>query len=246
VKIVVRGDVHLGLVSDGLSRLEEQRRVLKHTVEVVGDLKPDLFVDLGDLFDSPKPAPDAVAAAVRYFGELARLPTDCHLLAGNHDKPTRGSVNSLLPFVELGEILEGSPTIHLEPGYHPTDRALLLFLPFVTDAEARAAGGEEFPTAQHWIDRWGDYVLLQTGEMPIVVFSHLEVPGARYADDDRTQRDVGTKIPDSLLESERVLRVYAGHVHRYQELERVTVVGSALHVDFGEATDRKGMIVVEV
>jgi DNA repair exonuclease SbcCD nuclease subunit len=222
VKIVVRGDVHLGLVSDGLSRLEEQRRVLKHTVEVVGDLKPDLFVDLGDLFDSPKPAPDAVAAAVRYFGELARLPTDCHLLAGNHDKPTRGSVNSLLPFVELGEILEGSPTIHLEPGYHPTDRALLLFLPFVTDAEARAAGGE------------------------IVVFSHLEVPGARYADDDRTQRDVGTKIPDSLLESERVLRVYAGHVHRYQELERVTVVGSALHVDFGEATDRKGMIVVEV
>ena len=57
MKILVRGDIHLDLVSDGVPRLDEQVRVLEYTVAEIRRLQPDVFVDLGDLFDRPRPSP---------------------------------------------------------------------------------------------------------------------------------------------------------------------------------------------
>lgn len=242
MRIVVRGDLHLDLVSDGLRRLDEQARVVDFTLDVLEDLKPDVFVDLGDLFDRTRPSPDAYALAARYvlrLGEL--LGHRAYVLAGNHDKPTRGHANALAPLEELegvGVQVVVGPYLDV----YPSQGTTLAFLPYVTDWEARQ---EAFGSAQELLDGFVAG-LLESEARRILAFTHLEVPGARLADDDRVQRDVGTAIPGALLEDERVVRVYAGHVHKYQELKRVTVVGSALHVDFGEAADPKGLIVAEV
>lgn len=261
MKILVRGDLHLDLVSDGLSRLEEQERVIAHTLSALRLLNPDVFVDLGDLFDRPRPSPSAYAVALEYASNLrdwwenlaatrklstvARLEDHVFVLAGNHDKISRGAVSALRPLESLwstSSVIARSivlPDIVDLEGGGPR----LVFLPYVTDWEARNVDSG-FETAQELLDEFAGRSLEDCESA--VVFTHLEVPGARLADDERVQRDVGTSIPGALLEDDRVLRIYAGHVHKYQELERVTVVGSALHVDFGEAADAKGMIYAEV
>ena len=243
MRVLVTGDKHLGLVSDGVPRLEEQRRVLDAVVELARAEEPDVVVDLGDLFHVPRPGPDAYAVAFNYLRRLEKVaPT--FVLAGNHDKPSRGACNSLLP---LGEVFEGGfvQTVPLPMRSNVySGNFELLFLPFVTEFEAREAGDTD---TQSYLDRVVEGFLGSTrGRAKVLAFAHLEVPGAKRGPDDVTQRDVGTSIPRALLEDPRVLRVYAGHVHHHQELERVTVVGSSIHVDFGEARSPKGVVLAEV
>jgi len=245
MRVLVTGDKHLGLTSDGEPRLEEQRRVLARCVELLEERMPDVYVDLGDLFHSPRPGPDAYEVAFEYLRAVAewtsrREGRAAWVLAGNHDKPTRGMVNALTPLAGFPRL----PRVMTSPLLQPWDsRAALLFLPFVTEWEARRAGYEG---AQAWLDDAAEGALTLRERTPLLVFSHLEVPGATAHAWDATQRDVGLRIPAALLAGERVLRIYAGHVHRHQVLERVTVVGSAVHVDFGEAADPKGALLAEV
>jgi len=250
LRVLVSGDKHLGLVSDGLPRLPEQQRILDHVVGVLEARDPDVYVDLGDLFDASRPAPDAVEAALLYSARVERWSQHrseqpaVTFLAGNHDKPTRGVVHALMPLAFAGRWdLSSNPFAPVVdvPGFEVVGGATLLYLPFVTEWEARQ---REQPSAQAWLDRVSADALV-TGRR-VIAFAHLEVPGATIDAEDSRQRDVGLHVPDCLLESDQVARVFCGHVHRYQELPKVTVVGSALHVDFGEAADSKGIIYAEV
>jgi len=248
VRVLVTGDKHLGLVSDGVARLEEQARVLRAIVELASELKPDVYVDLGDLFNSPSPGPEAYAVALEYLLPLSRRVSSIYVLAGNHDKRTRGSVNSLLPLEALArdDAFAGRVEVITEPILVREGSEFLFLLPFVTEAEARERGA--FEDSQSFLDRFAEGEL-ESGlprKARALAFAHLEVPGAKRGPDDVTQRDVGTSIPRALLEDPRVLRVYAGHVHHHQELDRVTVVGSSIHVDFGEARSPKGVVLAEV
>lgn len=246
MKILTRGDLHLDLISDGLRRLEEQARVVEHTLEVIRSLRPDVFVDLGDLFDRTRPSPASYALAIEYALALGReMGHRAYIIGGNHCKPSRGEENALTPLLALEDV---GPRVVLEPTFddYPGNGVGLAFLPYVTDWEARHVNGA-FDSAQALLDDFAEAVVLAYPDLDrFVAFTHLEVPGAEIADDDRVQRDVGTSIPAALLESPKVIRIFAGHVHKAQEVGKVTVVGSALHVDFGEAADPKGMIYAEV
>jgi len=251
MRLLVSGDKHLGLISDGMERLEEQARVLRGIVKTLLEEDPDVFVDLGDLFHVPRPSPAVYVLALKYFFEVnywaSRKGRRAFFLAGNHDKPTRGDVHALSPLKEVSELLDwgvSSPVIDL-PLMVEGRNLNLIFLPHVTDFEAlvNSVGGKN---AEEYLEEFAEVSLRDTGVKKILVFSHLEVPGATASVDETVQRDVGLSVPRSLLEAENVLRVYAGHIHRYQELEKVTVVGSSIYVDFGEADDPKGMILSEV
>jgi len=89
-------------------------------------------------------------------------------------------------------------------------------------------------------------VILKNADLPIVAFSHLEATGFKLGQFEPVQRDTVVLIPARLIKSKKVIRVYAGHVHKHQEVGKVNVVGSSIHVDFGEADDPKGMILAEV
>jgi DNA repair exonuclease SbcCD nuclease subunit len=247
MRLLVTGDKHLGLSSDGESRLEEQRRVLARCVELLGERDPDVYVDLGDLFHSPRPGPDAYEAAFEYLRAVAEWTAGkegraAFVLAGNHDKPTRGMVNALSPLMGFKRL----PQVLLTPWSRTVRRgSVLLFLPFVTAWEARTVFGGA--AEQDLMDQAAEAALAEAGAGGrVLAFTHLEVPGAKRNEWDVTQRDVGLRIPAVLLADPRVLRVYAGHIHRHQAVGNVTVVGSAIHVDFGEAADPKGAILAEV
>lgn len=247
MRVLVTGDKHLGLTSDGEPRLGEQRRVLDRCAELLRDLNPDAYVDLGDLFHSPRPGPDAYEVAFDYLREIGKWCANsgrpAFLLAGNHDKQTRGGVSALAPLEALRRSFPQLPEPVLRPKTAGVGPVVFVLLPFVTEWEARQAG---HASAQAWMDDGAARVSEKTGGRRLLVFCHMEVPGATAHAWDATQRDVGLRLPAALLENPLTVRAYAGHVHRHQELERVTVVGSAVHVDFGEAPDEKGAVLAEV
>lgn len=251
VKILVSGDKHLGLVSDGMDRLDEQWRIVERTLEVLEEEKPDVFVDLGDLFHSPRPSPAAYELALRYLTNVMKYVFDvggyAYFLVGNHDKPTRGNSHALLP---LDVICDSHPRANSEVIDLPTSRMVcgvdLLFLPFVTEWEAKEDSKNLFSSVSDYLVSYVKGKFELGGSSPIVAFTHLEVPNVVGSDGETVKRDTGLCIPQLILENERVIHVYAGHEHRPQELGKVTVVGSAIHVDFGEADETKGMILAEV
>jgi len=254
MKILVSGDKHLGLVSDGMSRLEEQRRVLAEVVRVLNAEAPDVFVDLGDLFHSPRPGPDAYEVAFEYVRNVAEWARPhgsvAYFLVGNHDKTTRGRVHALTP---MKMAFRGNPTIEvvdlpctrLDSIYSP--KLCLVFLPHVTDWEAREFSGGACSAREYLREASKNQLKFAEREtIPVVAFTHLGVEGSRIGAGDSVQRDTGLCIPEELLASKSLLHVYAGHVHGYQTVgKKVTVVGSAIYVDFGEAADRKGMILAK-
>ena len=258
MRILLSGDKHLGLVSDGMERLAEQEKILNRTVELLRAEDPDLFVDLGDLFHSPRPGPAAYEMAVRYLCSLADWAEPrgrtAFMMVGNHDKPTRGRAHALSPLSPLEDHFRGVAAAGTKMGSNvvPPVRIVaepevaeyqgweLLFLPHFTDWEAREVDVDSCATA--YVDEFAVDALEEIAGKPVLAFAHLEVPGARMSNDETVQRDTGLRIPGEVLDAENVVRVYAGHVHKYQELERVTVVGSSIYVDFGEAADPKGLI----
>ena len=239
------GDKHLGLVSDGVSRLGEQRTILDACVAELNRGEVNVYVDLGDLFDVPRPGSDAHALGLRYATQVADWRSinpdkrQAYFLRGNHDVTSRGGISALEPIKELGTTDDMFPEVVELPKAVRFNDVLLVFLPFLTSVDSGDHDSvKEFMdvVVQDMVER------ADNEKIGIVAFSHLEVPGSTNNAWDSRQRDVGLTIPDVLLEYERLIRVYAGHIHRYQHVDPVTVVGSALHVDFGEALDPKGIV----
>ncbi len=256
MKLMVSGDKHLGLVSDGMERLEEQQRLLNKTIEILKDENPDIYIDLGDLFHVSRPGPASYAAGLQYLTQVAnwaknRVDSHAFIMVGNHDKQTRGYVHALTPFIPVINYISKTDennlqTLRLVPNpmfiYHK--EYYLVFLPHVTDWEARTVDSKY--DAKEYLFKFSLRVLDQIRGKPFIVFSHLEVPGAKMSNNETVQRDTGLQIPSKLIDAKNLVRVYAGHIHKFQEMKRVTVVGSALHVDFGEALDQKGVIISNI
>lgn len=236
MKILVTGDKHIGLISDGLTRYDEQKRVLDFIVKRVESA--DVHIDLGDLFDSPKPSPEAYKLAMEYMVGLSKCHTMSYVIAGNHDKPTRGMWSALDPFEAIEDSIPRFPTVVQHPWVANINDTQLAFIPFVTEFQAKQEG---FKSAQELIDTFADEI---DGSLPTLAFAHLDVPGSKQNEHDSRQRDIGTHIPDRLVDV--CERVYVGHIHKYQVLGDVTIVGSAIHIDFGESNDVKGIVELEI
>lgn len=242
MKILWKGDSHLGLHSDGHPRLSEQRRLHQEIVEIVQQINPDVFVDLGDVFDSPRPGPDAYEVAFEYGQALATTGVRSFVLTGNHDKRTRGGVHALSPWKVFGTHLPqvvDSPRVFTFPG----EAFELLLLPHVNEWEARA---EVDGSAQGWLDACAAAAVGNlVGQDRLIVGAHLELGGATPPGD-LVFRPSGLSVPEVLLRSRSVDRVFLGHIHSHQRLEKVTVVGSILYVTFAEVQDQKGLVLYEV
>ena len=189
---------------------------------------------MGDLFERPNPTPLLIAESIRHFNEVDKQIARSFWLVGNHDRPSRGEHHALLPLVEVGAKVVAEPdTWELDDG------VVILTLPYVTDWMARQRG---FESAQVWLDEYAKDTVegLEDGERLYVV-GHLDVYGSEHSD----ERDIGLHVPTALLESAE--HIWLGHVHKHQSVGgNVTIVGSAIVANFGEADEVKGIVEVEL
>lgn len=237
MKIMIKGDGHLGLTTEGESRLEEQRLIHEHCINLADHERPDVYVDLGDLYHTPNPRSEVHAVGIEYARQTTVDDRTSFFLLGNHEMPTRGMDHAQQPIQSATEVVVVDKPVSVEK-----DGILLAMLPFVTDWKAKLWG---FESAQECLNKFAEGILSGCAKIKkILVFGHLEAHGVQVGSD-QIVRDIGLHVPPCLLDAQVVERVFIGHIHQYQQTDRVTVVGSCIQGDFGDVVD-KGVVVVEV
>jgi len=109
MKILHTSDWHLGKKLESLSRIEEQREVMKEILEIAERESVDVVLIAGDIFDTYNPSTEAEEL---YYKTIKRLSRDGSVpvivIAGNHDSPER--IDAPRPLaVENGIIVVGEP-----------------------------------------------------------------------------------------------------------------------------------------
>ena len=257
MKLIVTGDKHLGLVSDGMSRYDEQFEILQYIVKTVQRIKPDIYVDLGDLFHNPNPSVESYHLASMYIQGIAEYIREskayAFFMTGNHDKKTQSSIHALSPFSFLFRYMNkaiASDMDHLyvidKPTYQyaKAHKVGLMFFPYVTEYEA--INNHKKESARICLDDFAfDAMEYNKDYRKFFAFSHLEIPGAEMSNGETVQRCTGLDIPDFLLRQKNLVQLFAGHIHKPQKVNKATIVGSSIRVNFGEYDDEKRFIYLE-
>ncbi|HVL82939.1 MAG TPA: exonuclease subunit SbcD [Pseudonocardia sp.] len=259
MRLLHTADWHVGKTLKGVSRLDEQREVLREIVHIARDQEVDAVLVAGDLYDSAAPSAAAQQLVVRTLTALAGTGAQVIAIAGNHDHaPTMDAYG---PFAAAaGVTLAGT--------VRPADRggvveftaggqcATVALLPFLSQRWAvRAAELVTQTPAQQTLayDRQVRDVLaaLTAGFRPDtvnLVLAHLTVLGGTFGGGERQAQSIfeyavpaGAFPPDAHY-------VALGHLHRRQRMPAAAPVhysGAPLAVDFGEQDNAPVVCLVE-
>lgn len=259
-------DSHLDLQTYGRSRAPDHERVLAEIVAIAREVRPDLVVHTGDLFDTVRPSTDAMHRAVAWLQELAALSAAGVIVTcGNHESPSlfRLFARILGPearvrFVDRARLPEDGGIIDL-PGPRG-QRIRVAPLPFVH--ANRVLDEAVFTDASTWTGTYADRIRrveqilgqgLAHGYQPatdVLLFAaHLHVAGAHFGNTGERPLHL-SEIYGTTLETLPAVNYAAfGHIHTPQQLPGSTVsgayAGSPIQTDFGEEGQEKSVVIVE-
>jgi exonuclease SbcD len=230
MKIIHLADSHLGFSS--YSRLDEHGRNrieemvysgFEKAIEKIIELRPDAVVHAGDVFHHVRPKIKPLVVFQRGLLKLMEEDIPVIIISGNHDAPK--SFSSTSPF-RLFEDLRG---VHIAQRYkyERTEVGDHYFhcIPFCLEPQDYLAEFER-------IERLGRDVLVMHGLVESLA--------------NRKMRSVGEhELKDSFLKSDFDY-IALGHFHGQAQLSRnAWYSGSLEYFNFGEAQDRKGMLLVD-
>ncbi len=272
MKILHTSDWHLGRTLYGRKRYEEFSAFLDWLIQTIEAENIDILLVAGDIFDTSTPSNQAQEL---YYRFLSRAAISCcrHvvIIAGNHDSPSfLNAPKKLLQAMNIHIVsaITDSPAdevITLYQGNRP--EAIVCAIPYLRDRDIRTAEpGETIDTKNaklieglknHYTDVCAIAEQQQTAfknagykDIPIIAMGHLFTAGGRTVDDDGVRElYVGSLIhinKESFPPSIDYLAL--GHLHVAQKVAAASHIrysGSPLPMGYGEATQKKQVIVVD-
>jgi len=259
VKILHTSDWHVGRTIRGRSRAEEHRAALGEITGIAGADGVDLVLVAGDLFDVVAPSPESEQIVFRALLDLAEV-APVVIVAGNHDHPRR--LEAVAPLLELGRVRVGAAlkrpdeggVITVDTGSGETARIALV--PFVSQRAIVSAGdlmaldpdqhgGKYAGRLAGVIDKLTEDITLDQVNL---VVAHLMVAGGTPGGGERSAHTIFDYAVSAQAFDGSLSYVALGHLHRAQRVPApgpVWYSGSPLQMDFGEAEDRKVVLLVE-
>jgi exonuclease SbcD len=260
MRILHTADWHVGRRLGRHDRTEEMRAALDEVVAIADAERVDLVVVAGDVFDRAAPPVEALSLGL---GSLLRLAEGRPLVvvAGNHDAP---------------ELFEALSPLLTERGVHAIGRirspgaggvlgpeelgvpAVVAGFPFLREgrvvdfmAETGRWYGQYAAKVAAIAAAYNDALVERAGHdlVPILV-AHFMVHGVRVS---RSEREL--HIGDAYTATAQAIPagpqyVALGHIHAPQPVPGAPVpaeyAGSLLPLDFGEAGERKRVVLVDV
>lgn len=234
------GDLHLGRQIYGYDLTPHTRRIMYRFFRLCLKREADYAVQLGDLFDSPRPAPGLEKIVVQWCNEFERAHLPLFLLTGNHDVISKPGHTSALDAIKAMPYkyvrVIDRPLALAIPNWSRTDKAV------VKRRSQHTALFMPFPSVSTYLDPddWKESVLAALGKAerlkrPIVGYSHLDVIGAKWGSQDIVLRGSDFAIPKEVRRSRMVREIVAGHIHGPQKVKKVRVVGAAQRLRIDEA-----------
>ncbi|HEY65767.1 MAG TPA: exonuclease SbcCD subunit D [Caldilineae bacterium] len=271
IKLIHFADLHLGMENygrldpqTGLStRVVDFLRAFDHLIDFAAEESVDLVVFAGDAFRTRDPSPTYQREFARRIHRLAhglRIPV--FLLVGNHDLPNAvGHAHAIEIFdtleVENVRVARRSDIYCIETRHGPIQ---IVALPWVTRSalltrdEYKNLNLDEIH--QLMLNKLEGVILGEQGlanrldaEIPAIMVAHGTVQGAVYGSERSVMLGRDLVLPPSLIRHPAFDYVALGHIHRHQCLfddPPAVYAGSLERIDFGEASERKGFVVVEL
>ena len=247
VKFLHTADWHIGRKLQGKDLLEDQQYVMNNLISKIDETKPDFLIIAGDLYDRSVPSKEATILLQEL---LVKINIECNIpifaISGNHDSRERLAIGeawfSKHKFYLHTRLNQAFDKITIED----TD---IYLLPYFEPFEAR----EHFEDAtltthnsatKRVIDEI--YKNIDMSKTNILV-AHTFVSGGLETDSER-EISVGTVENVAIEIFEKFDYVALGHLHNPNAIkeERIKYSGSPMAYSFSEATQTKGMRLVEL
>lgn len=249
MKLLHTSDWHLGKRLENLSRLDEQKDVLKEICEIAEAEQVDAVIVSGDLFDTYNPSAEAVDLFYKTLKRLANNGKRAVIaIAGNHDSPERIEAPDPLAR-ECGILFAGYPNaiippFELESGLRVTqseegfvelllpgcpDPLRLLLTPYANEFRIKAYLGhedseEELRKLLH--ERWSILAQKYCDSKGInILVSHLFFArkGAVLPDEPEDEKPIlhvgGAQVVYSENIPTQIQYTALGHLHRKQTID---------------------------
>jgi exonuclease SbcD len=259
VKLIHTSDWHIGTWLGAIDRRKDLEESLEALIALVEDVRPDLILHTGDLFDRSLPAGEDVRLAADALSRLAAH-APVLVLCGNHDG--RATFAGLDKFCSVGgdrlrllaQMDVRSPVLSW-----PTSdggRVRVGAVPYQPLAAVGfAALAEGVLTSGAYADRIRQLWALvgaalessrRTGDVDVAA-AHLHIAGAVLAHSEKTVH-VGDDAATDSAAIPAVSYAAYGHIHKPQALPGGVAgryAGSIIPIDFGEVGEEKGAVVVD-
>jgi exonuclease SbcD len=200
----------------------------------------DAFLLAGDAYKTRDPSPTQQKGFGERIKKLSKAGIPVILVVGNHDTPNaEGKANTL----DIYSALEiDNVWVSRKPEFLkiPTKSGILQVItaPWLHKSEFKDLG-EKLLSFYEKID----------ANIPAVVVGHLEVEGSSMGSEKGLAIGTDVTVPVSLLTDRRLSYVALGHIHKHQILNAdppVIYAGSPERIDFGEAKEEKGFIMIDI
>ena len=253
MRLLHTSDWHLGRTFHGASLIEAQRAVLQEIIDITINQQVDAVLISGDIYDRALPHVDAVQLCNWVLRELRATGAAVVVTSGNHDSASRlGFGAELLDSAGVHIIADLQrmllPVIH-DAGDH---RVAIYGIPYLEPRMVMERLGVEKANHEAVVRAAiaqieEDLAQLRAGEKPVVsiAMAHLFAAGG-YGSDSERELSTGNLdvVPAELFE--RFDYSALGHLHGRQKVkEHVRYSGSPLAYSFSEATQRKGVWLID-
>ena len=256
-RIIHTADWHLGARLIDCDRHEEHRAFLDWLLGQLEELRPDLLIVAGDIFDGATPPQEALTL---YYRFLSRLATGARcqtlILGGNHDSPaTLHAPREVLRALDVRVI--ASPPDDPTDGLLEFEDVVVGAMPFLRERDVRLAtpgqSADEVAAAirQGVADRYRalyTFARAKAGERPIIATGHLTAVGSVSSPSERIIH-IGNLGAVSTACFEGFAYTALGHIHRPQNIggdDRVRYAGSPLPLSFAEVDLPKEIRVIDI
>jgi len=266
VKVLHTSDWHVGKRLGRYDRSDEYRSVINEVVTIADDEAVDLVLHSGDLFDRPVPPIEALEIGLTGLVQLTsggRRPVV--VIAGNHD--SSGLFEALAPFLRgqnihlVGKIKrpEGGGVLDIDT---PGGRAVVSCFPFLREGRAFHVWDEVSEHYKKYADRLraiSEAYSAHAGKLAgsdAVQFlvAHFLVGDVRVHGHGAPRGERLLHMGEAYTATSEAIPpgpqyVAMGHIHAPQPVPGAKVpaeyAGSLLELDFGEAGEKKRVVIVE-
>jgi exonuclease SbcD len=269
VRILHFADAHIDMANYGRFdpesmlpiRVMDFLKSLDRIVDTAIESEVDLAIFAGDAYKDRNPHPTFQREWGRRIMRLSQAGIRTILLVGNHDvSPAAGRAHAVAEFdtLQVPNVIVADQIRRYDPG----DLGLplqLITVPWIprsqlmTRAEMASKSLEEIRlyVEDRLITRVNTLLDGADRSLPTVLAAHATISGAQYGSEQLVRLGNELVLTQALVRDPRLDYVALGHIHRHQNLNPandppVIYPGSIERVDFGEAGEDKGFVLVEV
>ena len=219
----------------------------------------DAVLFAGDAFKNRDPSPTLQRMFARRIRRLTEAEIPTVLLTGNHDLP---SIVARATAIDIYQAL-GIPNIYTARNIDlltvPTKRGELqiVTLPWIPRNTIMAHESFRGLSSDEQLLKFAEAIAAGVGKrveeldpsQPSVLLGHVSLEGARLGSEQSIMLGAEVVLTPAELSIDAFTYVALGHIHRHQRISAkppVVYAGSIERVDFGEARESKGFVLVEI